>query len=79
MNEYLKAFLFYAGLSIAWIIVILFFAVVAASAKGPTSTAWFTVPDGVSMMRIRSYYKGSEVIDRTIGVKPGQTFRIDTK
>lgn len=40
-------------------------------------TIWFTVPGKVSEIRVRSYKDGKLVMDRSLDVVPGQTFRID--
>lgn len=47
-----------------------------ADAKA-TGSATFVVPNGVNRIRVRSYAKGSKVLDRSLDVTPGQTFIID--
>lgn len=41
-----------------------------------TSTNW-TVPDGVSVIRVRSYRNGRLVLDTNVDVISGQVFKID--
>lgn len=50
---------------------------VFAHAAPNGGTIWFTVPAKVTEIRVRSYKANKIVLDRTLDVVPGQTFRID--
>lgn len=51
-----------------------YFSVKSASAN--TSANW-TVPEGVNVIRVRSFRNGRLVMDTNVDVTPGQTFKID--
>ena len=48
-----------------------------AYSAGRNSTLWYTVGAKTDSIRVRSYLNGKLVLDRSIDVRPGQTFRID--
>lgn len=49
----------------------------AHSSPSGHGTLWYTVPSNVTEIRVRSFKNGKKVMDRTLSVEPGQTFRID--
>lgn len=48
----------------------------AAKNASANSTNW-TVPEGVNVIRVRSFRNGRLVMDTNVDVTPGQLFKID--
>jgi hypothetical protein len=68
----------YWGAVVLWALVIAMIVTAGmALAKSSRGTVWFSVPSGVTEVRVRSYKNGKIVMDRSLSVVPGQSFRID--
>jgi hypothetical protein len=49
----------------------------ATKTNAPSKSATYTVPKGITRIRVRSWEGQEEVLDTHFSVKPGQIFRID--
>lgn len=77
MMEWIKWLLFAAGI-IMLSQLVAHIVNSAMSEERSSFTIWYTVPDGVEYLRVRSYTDGRKIVmDKKLSVMPGQTFRID--